>query len=92
MMGFHTVGGVGGGQPGGNPNTFTKLDLKQNTDSRRTKFSASKNTLGSNDSLSTSSIIEEEKERKVKPSVAHIPYPDHKFISVDESSSTFKPS
>jgi hypothetical protein len=44
------------------------------------------NTLGSNDSLSTSSIIEEEKEKKKPNADSHIPYPDQKFISVDESS------
>ena len=79
MMG--PQGFPGPGQP------FTKIDLKPSGDNnRRAKFSASKaanNTLGSSESINTS-VIEEEKERKAstKPD---IPYPDHKFISVDES-------
>jgi hypothetical protein len=65
---------------------FTKIDLKPSGENnRRAKFSASKagNALGSSDSINTS-VIEEEKERKPsgKPD---IPYPDQKFISVDES-------
>jgi hypothetical protein len=62
---------------------FTKIDLKSSGENnRRAKFSASKaaTALGSNESINTS-VIEEEKERK-KPD---IPYPDQKFISVDES-------